>query len=157
MTTNLVFQESFIITCARKVIDYIDEIKNTQNNDSDLCKLTSSFQTLVEACNSKPMKNFPVKSIDESINKVEFRIRSTYSPGLNFPEVPDFIVDSLKQAENSMDETRCLDALCVLRDYCNIVVYSRFDRGSKLEPKKLDDWNSSARYQPTWQMEKTHV
>ena len=45
MTTNLVFQESFIITCARKVIDYIDEIKNTKINDSDLRKLTTSFQT----------------------------------------------------------------------------------------------------------------
>ena len=91
------------------------------------------------------MKNFPIKSIDKPINMVEFQIRSTYSPGLNFAEVPDSIVDSLKQAENTMDETRCLDALCVLRDYCNIVVYSRFDRGSKLEPKKLDDWNSSSK------------
>jgi hypothetical protein len=143
MTTNLISQESFIITCARKVIDYVDEIKNTQINDSDLHKLTTSSQTLVEACNLKPMKNFPVKIIDEPTDNVEFEMRSTYYSKLKLSEVASFVIGSLKEAENHMDDGQCLDTLCVLINYCNVVIYSRFDCGLSLEPKKIDDWNSS--------------
>jgi hypothetical protein len=124
------------------VIDYINEIKNTQIDSTAMHKLRTLFQTLANACSPNPLKTFPVKIIDEPINKIEFGIRSNYFPELKISEVSRFVIDSLVRAENNMDDTRCLDALCVLKDYCNIVVYSRFNHGLELEPEKLDDWKS---------------
>lgn len=141
MTINPILEESLIIRCARKVIDYIDEIKNTEIDERKLSKLRTSLQLLVEACDSKPLEDFPVKIIDEPIDNVQFQIRSTYSWKLNFSDVPKFVIDGLGQSENMMEAARCLDALGVLVDYCNILVYSRSARCLKLEPKKLDDWN----------------
>jgi hypothetical protein len=143
LTTNPIFQESFVVRSAQKVLDYIDEIKNTQIDDTDLHKLTTLFRILVEACNSKPLKTFPVKIIDKPIDEVDFEIRNTNSSKPNFSEVPAFVVDSIRQAEKLLDDGQCLDALRVLIDYCNVVVYSRFARGLELGPKKIDDWNSS--------------
>jgi hypothetical protein len=136
LTTNSIIQESAVVTSAQKIIDFIGKIKNTELTGVPLHELRTLFQILVDTCNSKPLKTFPVKIIDEPIDKIGFQIRSTYLPGLKFSEVPSFVIDSLGQAENHIDDTRCLDALRVLIDYCNIVVYSRFDRGLELEPKK---------------------
>ena len=127
-----------MVTSAR-IIDFIDKIKNTEITGLTLHRLRTLLQTLVSACDSKPLKTFPVKIIDGSINKIGFEIRSTYYPELRFFEVPRFVINSLVQAEKNMDDTRCLDALCVLRDYCNILVYSRFDCCLKLEPKVTGD------------------
>jgi hypothetical protein len=134
LTTNPIFQESFVVRSAQKVLDYIDEIKNTQVDDTDLHKLTTLFRILVEACNSKPLKTFPVKIIDKPIDEVDFEIRSTNFSKLRFSEIPNVVIDSLRQAEKLMDDGQCLDALRVLIDYCNIVVYSRFERGLLISP-----------------------
>lgn len=120
MTINPIIQDFSIVSNAQTIIDYTDEIKNSQIDD----KLGMLFETLFEACNSKPLRAFPVKSSYEPIDKIGFQIRSDYRPDLKFSEIPRFIIDSLRLAESHVDDTRCLDALCVLRDYCNIIVYS---------------------------------
>lgn len=144
MTTDPIFQESAVILSARTILDYIDEIKNTQIGKIELQKLRNSFDTLSEACNSKLLRIFPIKITHESTDKIGFEIRSTYLPRLKFSDIPRFVIDSIRLAESNMDDTRCLDALCVLIDYCNVVVYSRSDHGLELEPKKIDEWNSSS-------------
>jgi hypothetical protein len=143
LTTFSIIQDSIIISSAQRVIDYIDEIKNIKIDGIALHRLKTSIQILIEASNSNLLRTFPVEIIDEPIDKVGFEIRSTSK--LKFSEVPNFAIDSLGQAENLMDDTRCLDALHVLIDYCNIVVYSRFNYGLRFDPKKLDDWNSSSK------------
>jgi hypothetical protein len=143
LTADPIIQDSFVTSSARKAIDYLDEIKNTQIDSETLHELRARFQTLVDSCNSKQLRNFPVDIIDEPIDKISFEIRSTYFSKHKFSEVASFMIDSLKEAESHMDDGQCLDALCVLINYCNIVVYSRFDCGLALEPKKIDDWNSS--------------
>ena len=135
MTTDPIIPDSFVVTYAQKVIEYIDEIKNRQVDSVTLRELRTLFQILVDACNSKPLKTFPVKIINEPIDKVGFEIRTTYFPKLKFSEVPNFVIDSLGQAENLMDDTRCLDALCVLVNYTNIVIFSRFNHGLELRDR----------------------
>ena len=144
MTTDPIVQNSAVITSARKVIDFIDKIKNRRIDSITLRELRTLFQIFVDAINSKPLRTFPVMIIEEPIDKVGFDIGNTYFSKLKFSEVPNFVIDSLGQAENLIDDTRCLDVLRVLTDYCNIVVYARFEHCLGLEPKKIDDWNSSS-------------
>jgi hypothetical protein len=120
------------------IINFIDEIKNIEITGITLHKLRTLFQILVDRYNSKPFRIFPISITEEQIDKIGFEIRGSYQPNLKFSEMPRYIIDSLRLGESHMDETRCLDALCVLKDYCNRTVYSRFDHGLELEPR-LDD------------------
>ena len=143
MTTDPIIQDSDVVSNARRVINYIDKINNTEVTGENLHELETQIRTLVEACNSKLLKAFPAKIISEIIDKLGFEIRSAYN--LKFSEVLSFVIDSLRLAENAVDSHRCLDALRVLLDYCNIVVYSRFGHGLILEElKNIDEnWSSS--------------
>lgn len=133
MTADPITQDSWMISSARTAIDFIDRIKNTEINGQSLHTLRTSIEILLYACNSEPLKTFPVKITDRPIDEVGFETRSTYSK-INFSEVPNFVIDSLGQAEKQLDDGQCLDALRVLIDYCNIVVYSRFERGLVISP-----------------------
>ena len=134
MTSESTIEDTTIVLAARSVIRRIESLKNTEIDKAAFSEIKTQIRSLVDLCNTKPLKTFPVKIIDEPINKIEFGIGSTYYPELRFSEVPRFVIDSLLQAEKNMDDTRCLDALCVLRDYCNILVHSRFDCCLQLEP-----------------------
>lgn len=138
MTTNPFIQHSSLVSFAQKVIDYIGEIKNSEINGVSLHRLRASFEILVEASNSKLLRTFPVKIVDKPIDKIELDVRSTYYPRLKFSEVPNFVIDGLNHAEKLSNDTRCLDAICVLINYCNVIVYSRFDRCLKIVGKQLD-------------------
>jgi hypothetical protein len=138
LTTNPIVQDSNFVSNARAIIDFIDEIKNTEIIGITLHKLRTLFQILIDCYNSKPFRNILISITEEQIDKIEFEIRSSYRPNLKFSEMPRYIIDSLRLGESHMDDSRCLDALCILRDYSNITIYSRFDHGLKLEPR-LDD------------------
>jgi hypothetical protein len=145
LTTEPINQDSFVVSSARKVIEYIDEIKNTEIADESLHELEIRFRTLVDVRNSNPLIPFPVEIVTEPIDKIVLGIRSTqYFSKLKFSEVY-FIIDRLRQVE-SLDDGLCLDVLCVLIDYSNIVIYSRFDHGLALEEQKNIDenWSSSS-------------
>lgn len=144
MTTDPIVQYSAVISSAQKVIDFIDEIKNRRIDSITLRELRTLFQIFVDVINSKPLRTFPVEIIDEPIVKISFEIRSTYCPNLKFSEISRFVIDSLKEAENHMDDGRCLDALRVLVDYCNVIIYSRFDHGLEIEPRIIAGSNHSA-------------
>ena len=143
MTIDPTIQDSNFVSNARSIIIFIDEIRNTEITDIKLHRLRTLFQSLAESYNSKPGRTILINFVEDKIDKIKFEIRSTYQPNLKFSEMPRFIFDSLRLGESHMDETQCLDALCVLRDYCNVTVYSRFDHGLELEPR-LDDRTSSS-------------
>jgi hypothetical protein len=125
------------------VFDSIDEIKNRQIDSITLRKLRTQFQIFVDVINSKSLRTFPVEIIDEPIDKISFEIRNTYCPDLKFSEISRFVIDSLNEAENRMDDGRCLEALRVLVDYCNVIIYSRFDHGLEIEPRIIAGSNHS--------------
>jgi hypothetical protein len=54
-----------------------------------------------------------------------------------------FVIETLEQAERLLADSLCITAIRVLIDYCNIVVFARFDHGLEIKQKKLDDSNSS--------------
>jgi hypothetical protein len=54
-----------------------------------------------------------------------------------------FVIDTVEQAEKLLDIDLCLDALRVLVNRCNIVVFSRTDYCIVIEQKKLDEFQSS--------------
>jgi len=141
LTINPIIQNSALISSAQKVIDFIDEIKNRRIDSITLRELRTLFQIFVDVINSKPLRTFPVEIIDEPIDKVGFEIRS---PNLKFSEISRLVIDSLNEAETRMDDGRCLDALRVLVDYCNVIIYSRFDHGLEIEPRIIAGSNHSA-------------
>jgi hypothetical protein len=153
LTTNI--QESAFVTSVQQVINFIDRIKNTEITDETLHELLSRFQTCVDIYNLKPLIAFPVKIVAEPIDKITFEIRSTCFSRFKFSEVHS-VIDRLRQVEN-LDDGQCLDVICVLIDYSNIVIYPRFDHGLALEPKKIDDWKSSSGISTHLEMEMTHV
>lgn len=143
MTIDPIIQDSNFVSNARTIIVFIDEIKNTKITGITLHKLRTLFQILIDYYNSKPFNSIPISITEEQIDKIGLEIRSSYQPNLKFSEMLRFIIDSLRFGESHMDEHRCLDALCILRDYCNITIYSRFDHGLELEPR-LDDRTPSS-------------
>jgi hypothetical protein len=143
LTIDPITVDSAVVCNARTIINFIDEIKNVEITAITLHRLKTLFQSLAESYNSIPGRAFPIDFIENGTDKIGFEIRSTYQPNLKFSEMPRFIIDILRFGESHMDEHRCLDALCVLRDYCNITIYSRFDHGLVLEPR-LDDRTPSS-------------
>jgi hypothetical protein len=130
-------QNNSTVTIARAAIDYVDKIKNIEINGMALSRLKMLIGSLIDACNLRLLTSFPIVIEDRPINEIEFEIRSCYFPGLEFSEIPNLVIDSLQQAENLSDETRCLDALRIFVNYCNIVVFSRFSHGLELRDRNI--------------------
>ena len=103
--------------------------------------------------NSTTLLEFPIDIVDEPIDEIGFEIGGTFLPELKFTEMKIFATDTLEQAERLSDVSLCLDALRVLVNYANIVVFSRTDHSLVIRQKKLDDWSSSNKLVET----STHV
>jgi len=93
--------------------------------------------------NSNLLIEFPIDIVSEPINDIGFEIGGPHLSELKFSEMRTFAIDTLEQAERLADITLCLDALRVLVNYGNIVVFSRIDHFLVIRQKKLDDWSSS--------------
>jgi hypothetical protein len=147
LINNPVVQNDSTVTIARAALEYVDKIKNTEINDRALARLKMLSQSLIDVCNLKWLASIPIAIKERSINEIEFEIRSCYFPGLEFSEIPHLVIDYLQQAENLSDEARCLDAIRLFVNYCNIVIFSRFDRGLELRERKLDNFTIKAPYE----------
>lgn len=137
MINDSIVQNDSTVTIARAAIEYVDKIKNTEINDGALARLKMLLQSLIDVCNLRLLTSFPIVIEDRPINEIEFEIRSCYFPGLEFSKMPNLIIDSLRQAESISDEARCLDALRIFVNYCNIVVFSRFSHGLELRDRNI--------------------
>jgi hypothetical protein len=130
-------QNSSTVTAARAAIEYVDKIKNTEINDRTLAKVKMLSQSLIDVCNLKRLASIPIAIEERPIDEIEFEIRSSYFPGLEFSKIPELVINYLQQAENLSDEARCLDALRIFVNYCNIVVFSRFSHGLELRERNI--------------------
>jgi hypothetical protein len=137
LINDSIVQNNSTVTIARAAIDYVDKIKNTEINDGALAKLKMLTANLIDVCNLRLLTSFPITIEVRPINEIEFEIRSCYFPGLKFSKMPNLVIDSLQQAENLSDEARCLDALRIFVNYCNIVVFSRFSHGLELRDRNI--------------------
>ena len=142
-----------LIMSCRSVIDYLDTLKNSGIVESLLHELKTSIHSLINIANSNLLIEFPIEIVGEPIDNIGFEIGGTYLPDLKFTEMKIFVIDNLEQAEKLSDFSLCLDALRVLVNYANIVVFSRTDHSLVIRQKKLDDWSSSNKLVET----STHV
>jgi hypothetical protein len=144
-TATTVFEStpSPITAHCRLVIDYLDVLKNSKIVESLVNEIKASIHSLVDVVNSSILIGFQIEIVDNSIDDIEFEIGGSYLPELKFSEMKTFAIDAIKQAERLSDESLCLDAIRVLVNYGNIVVFSRTNHFLVIRQKKLDDCNSS--------------
>jgi hypothetical protein len=127
---------------ARTAISRIDSLKNTKIDNTALSRLKTMIRSLVNLGNSKLLRDFPIEIVDIPIDNIEFKTSCSYYPDLKFSNMKSFVIETLEQARLLADSL-CITAIRVLIDYCNIVVFARFDHGLEIKQKKLDDSNSS--------------
>jgi len=144
-TATTVFEStpSPITARCRLVIDYLDVLKNSKMVESLVNDLKASIHSLVDVVNSSILIGFQIEIVDNSIDDIEFEIGGSYHPELKFSEMKSFTIAAIKQAERLSDESLCLDAIRVLINYGNIVVFSRTDHFLVIRQKKLDELQSS--------------
>ena len=141
MTSVTSFNDSPVLI-VRSVLSYVDRIKNTEIDSTALRTLKESIRSLVEICNKKFFHQLSLEIIEVPIDEAGFEIRSPYFKDLRFSEMISFVVDNIEQAERFSDQNVCIDALRVLINYSNIVVYSRFDHGLDLRQTHIDEVNN---------------
>jgi hypothetical protein len=112
-----------------------------------LARLKLLTQNLIDVCNLKLLGSIPIAIEERAIDEIEFENKSSYFPGLKFSEIPKVVIDYLQRAEHLSDEARCIDALRIFVNYCNIVVFSRFSHGLELRERKLDNITIEAPYE----------
>jgi hypothetical protein len=127
----------------RAVIESIDALKNTEISSTSLNEFKTKIRALANLCNTKYLKNFPIEIIEAPVDTMEFETRSWYSSDLKFSNIKNFIIAAFEQAMRLSDATRCIDALRILINYCNIVVFVQFDYGLEIKQKKLDGCSSN--------------
>lgn len=144
-TATTVFESTLspITARCRLVIDYLDTLKNNEIVESSLHELKTSIHALVSIANSNLLLKFPIDIVGEPIDDIRFEIGGPHLSELKFTEMRSFAIDTLEQAERLSDVTLCLDAIRVLVNYGNIVVFSRTNHFLVIRQKKLDDCNSS--------------
>jgi hypothetical protein len=138
-------QDSSTAFVARAMIDQIDSLKNTKITNATLSEITTSIRVLVNLCNSKLLSDFPIEVLETPIDNVEFETSSAYYPDLKFSKMKNFVIKTLDRSERVLDDSLCLNAIRVLVNYCNIVVFARFDYGLEIKRKKIDELESSKR------------
>jgi hypothetical protein len=142
-TTVIESTPSPITARCRLVIDYLNTLKNNEIVESSLHELKTSIHALVSTANSNLLLEFPIDIVGEPIDDIRFEIGGPHLSELKFTEMRSFAIDTLEQAERLSDVTLCLDALRVLVNYGNIVVFSRTDHFLVIRQKKLDELQSS--------------
>ena len=137
MSNSPMVQECSAMSIGRTLIDCIGDIKNSRIDVVSLDRLKTLIQTLVDISNFRLLQGFPIDVIYVPIDDIGFEIGGSYHPELKFSKVKSFVIDALEEAERLSDVTRCLDALRVLVNYANIVVFSRFNHGLELRDRNI--------------------
>jgi hypothetical protein len=141
--TIVEFTTTPLMASCRLVLDRIDKLKNCGIDKSSLYKLKTSFQSLSNNANSNLLEDFPIDIAEEPIEDFWFEIGGPYHSVLKFTEMKNFVIDTLEQAQRNSDISLCLDALRVLINYGNIVVFQHTDYFLVITQKKIDEFQSS--------------
>jgi hypothetical protein len=134
---------------SRKILDHINNLRNAEVTEASANEIATTIRTLANQCNARFLKDIQVDAIYTQTNSIQTEIKSWYFSDLNFTNIQKYIIDTFKNLErnsyNTQIETsnRCVDALCVLVDYLNIVIFSRLAHCIKLREKNLDELQSS--------------
>ncbi len=137
------------IVIATEILVHINNLQNAEVTEASAHEIVISVRTLTNQCNARYLKNIQVDGIYTPTNAFPTEIKSWYFPDLNFSNIQKYIIDTFENLEknsyNTQIETtnRCIDTLCVLVDYLNLVIFSRLAHCIKLRQKKLDECNSS--------------
>jgi hypothetical protein len=143
LTSESTIEDTSTVLVARSVFNHIDAIKNTEIDNTALSRLKTSIGSLVNRCNSNLLKDFPIEVVETPIDNIEFETSSAYFPNLKFLKMKNFVIEALNEAESLFDDSLCIDAMRVLVNYCNIVVFGRFDHGLIVKEKMLLDDQSN--------------
>jgi hypothetical protein len=143
--TIVEFTSTPLIASCRLVIDHIDKLKNCGIDKSSLYELKASFQSLFSNANSNLLKDFPIDITEEPIEDFWFEIGGPLLPALKFTEMKSFVIVTLEHTQRLSDVSLCLDALRVLVNYGNIVVFQRTDHFLVITQKKIGEFQSSNR------------
>jgi hypothetical protein len=143
-----------IIECSSatvtKILNQIRGLQNTEITEASALEIAISIRTLANQCNARFLKSIQVDGIYTPTNAIQTEIKSWYFSDLNFTNIEKYIIDVFENLErnsyNTSIETsnRCVDALCVLVDYLNVVIFSRLAHCIKLRQKKLDELEHSS-------------
>jgi hypothetical protein len=133
-----------LMASCRLVIEHLETLKNCGINKSSLHKLKTSIQSLSNNANSNLLIEFPIDIAEEPIDDIWFEIGGPHLSALKFTEMKSFVIDTLEQAQRTSDVGLCLDALRVLVNYGNIVVFSHIDHFLVIRQKKIDEFQSSS-------------
>jgi hypothetical protein len=135
---------------SRKILDHINNLRNAEVTEASANEIATTIRTLANQCNARFLKDIQVDAVYTQTNSIQTEIKSWYFSDLNSTNIQKYIIDTFENLErnayNTQVETsnRCIDALCVLVNYSNIVVQSRTDHYLKLQEKKLDDCSNSS-------------
>jgi hypothetical protein len=135
---------------ATEILNQVKSLQNTEVSEATAVEIAISFRALTDQCNARFLKDIVVDSIYTPTNAFPTEIKSWYFSDLNFANIEERIIDVFENLErksysNQIEASnRCLDTLCVLSDYLNMVLYSRLAHRIRLRQKKLDAGTSNS-------------
>lgn len=138
-----------VTVTVRELLDHINSLWNAEVTEASAHEIAISVRVLTDQCNARYLKNIQVDGIYTPTNVFPTEIKSWYISDLNFTNIQKYIVDTFSNLEKNSYSTqietsnRCIDILCVLINYLNLVIFSRLAHCIKLRQKKLDELDSS--------------
>jgi hypothetical protein len=139
-----------VTTTATEILDKIRSLQNAEITEVSAHEFVTSIRTLANQCNERFLKNIQMDGIYIPSNTIQTEIKSWYFSDLNFTNIQKYIIDTFENLERNSyspeieSSNRCIDALYVLVDYLNVVIFSRLAHRIKLRQKNLDDCSSSS-------------
>jgi hypothetical protein len=134
---------------ATEILNQVKSLQNTEISEAAAIDIAISFRTLTDQCKAKFLKYVEVDSIYTPTDVFPTEIKSWYNSDLDFTNIHKSIIEVFENLErnsysNQIEASnRCLDILCVLADYLNMVIFSRLVHRIRLRQKKLDELESS--------------
>ena len=131
-----------------KILNQINKLSNAKVTDSSAYEIIASIGSLISYCNTKFLKDFPIDVVYKP-NRLQTEIKSWYTD-LNLTNINESVINAFDKLEKNSyfiqleTSNRCIDAICVLVDYFNVVVLYRTDHYLELQEKKLDDLEQSS-------------
>ena len=98
------------------ILDHIDKLRNAGITDSSVSEITTSIRALINYCNAKFLKDFPIDAVYKLINTLQTEIKSWYFSNLSLTNIHECIINTFEDLERNSYHTqieisnRCLDA-----------------------------------------------
>ena len=133
-----------------KIFDQVNKLRNAKVTDESVDEITTSIRFLIDYCNTKFLKDFPIEVVYKPNDTVPTQFKSWYCPNLSQANISKYVINTFENLERNSYSTqieassRCIDAIQVLVDYFNAVALSGTDHYLELKEKKSDDLEQSS-------------